>query len=651
MGKKNGGFDVRDIDAAVRPQDDFYHYANGAWLKRNRIPPAEARWGSFTILRYETEKKLKNLLDARASAGGNAGRMARDFYRSGMDTHERTRLGTKPIAHYQKQIDRIKTAGDLLACIAELHIIGVDAVWSCGVDQDMRHNDRYVFYLGQGGIGMPDRDYYLNDDAESVRVRSAYRPHIARMLQLAERRTPAVTQAAETIYTIERRLAQASMQKEERREVEKIYNKRTVAQLTRLAPNIAWHAYFKSLGAKTPKTVVICQPDFFVEVSRMITDVTLADWRMYLTWHLVNDTAGFLSPKLVRQSFAFYGTVLTGTKKMRPLWRQVLAAVNASVGELVGRAYVGKYFSPVTRKKTNAMVDNLFAAYEARLTRLDWMSAATKQKALRKLRAMTRKIGAPARWRSYRGLRIRPHEYAGNIMRAARFEHQRLMKKLTRPVDRAEWFMNPQTVNAYCNASMNEIVFPAAVLQPPFFNPDADDAINYGAIGMTIGHEMTHNFDDQGKKFDERGRLKNWWTAADTKKFATKSKPLIAQYHAYEVAGGVRVNGQLTLGENIADLGGLAIAYDAYQLRLAKTGRKDIDGFTPEQRFFLGYTLFERENARPEIEKMFALNDPHSPPQFRVNGAVSNLPAFYAAFNVKKGDKLYRSPSSRIRVW
>lgn len=654
MNKKGWGFDTRDMDTSVRPQDDFFHYANGGWLKRHTIPENESAWGSFRILRYETEKKLKKILDDLEKAKnlklGSPEQMVRDFYRSGMDTKKRAKQEVKPIAKYLKKISDIETREDLLACIAELHMIGIDVVWGCGVDQDMKNGDAYILYLGQAGLGLPDRNYYLNDDAESLRVRNEYRPHIARMFQLLGIKKSEVQDMAETVYRIEHELATYSMRKEDTREVEKIYNKKTLSQFAKIVPWVNWKKYFTRLGA-SPKTVVVCQPDFFAGVNMSLETISLPEWRTYLTWHLIRGTAGLLSPAFVRENFRFYGTVISGTKEMRPLWRQVLSVVNSGLGELIGKVYVKEYFTPEAKKKALSMVDDVFSAYEAHIQALDWMHTTTKKKALLKLRKMTRKIGYPDRWRSYKGLHIHPDEYVQNVIHLSLFVHRREMRKLTKIVDRKEWHMNPQTVNAYCNQSMNEIVFPAAILQPPFFNLFADDAVNYGSMGTVIGHEMTHNFDDQGAKFDARGNLKNWWTAEDTKRFKKKAKPLSTQFSAYTVADGVPVNGQLTLGENIADLGGLDIALDAYRLVLKKEGRKDIDGFTPEQRFFLSFAVFERELTRPEVEKMLAINDPHSPARHRINGTVTNSSGFYEAFGVKKGDKLYREPKSRIKIW
>jgi len=652
---KGWGFDTSDMDPKVRPQDDFYHYAAGGWLKRNPIPPSESRWGAFHILRYDTDKKLHailtDLLSKRSLPKGSPEQMIRDFYRSGMDLKKRRALGLRPLSPYLKQVQGMRTHEDLLRVVAMLHRLGVGAIFGAGVDQDSKQSTKYILHLYQDGLGMPERDYYLKDDKESVRVRSRYVPHIVAMFRLAGRTPKEAKRAAATIMSIETRLAKAWMSKEDRRDADKVYHKKTISQLEALAPQIGWERYFARLSAGKPGAVIAMQPKFLAFVSSLLSTVSIEDWKTYFQWHLINDFASYLSPAFVKQDFAFYGTVLSGQKKMKPLWRRSLAATNGCLGELLGRIYVKKHFTPIAKRKMNAMVDDLFEAYRARLKGLDWMSPATKKKALIKLKALNRKIGYPNKWKSYAGLVIRPDDFAGNLLRTSEFLHKREIKKLKKPIDREEWFMYPQTVNAYFAPNMNDIAFPAAILQPPFFDLSADDAINYGAIGSVIGHEITHGFDDQGSKYDEHGNLKSWWTKADRKRFEKRAKVLEKQFDQYTVADGVRVSGKLTLGENIADLGGLAIGLDAYRLRLKKTGRKDIDGFTPEQRFFLGACLFERDNTRPEFEKMAVLTDPHSPSQFRINGPVSNIDDFYEAFALKKGDWLFRTSSQRARIW
>jgi putative endopeptidase len=655
MKKANWGFDARDMDMKVRPQDDFYRYANGGWLKKNPIPAHESRWGSFLVLRYDTEKKLRALVtklkNMKKLQAGSPEQMVRDFYRSGLDMRKRNAAGLTPLRPWLERIEKTRDISSLVSALAHLEKIGGGGPWGAAIDQDMKDSERYLIYLHQSGLGMPDRDYYLKDDAESVRVRTAYEKHLEAMFALMGKTKEESKKSRETVMRIETALAKVSMPKEDLRDVDKVYHKKSLAQLQSLARNVDWKNYFKILGAN-PKCVIVMQPEFIKAASALLAKVSLEEWKTYLTWHLVGGSAGYLGAKFEKQSFAFYGTALSGVKVMKPLWRRSLGAVNGNVGELLGRLYVKEYFSPEAKRKIQTVVADLFEAYEMRIRNLDWMGGATKRKAVQKLRQMTRKLGYPDKWKSYRSLVIKPDDYLGNAIRATLFEHARTMRRLKKHVDRKEWFMNPQTVNAYCSFGLNDIVFPAAILQPPFFNANADDdALNYGAIGTVIGHEITHGFDDQGSKFDGKGNRKTWWMKTDSARFAKKAKVLVKQFDGYKVADGLKVNGRLTLGENIADLGGASIAYDAYQLRLAKSGRKNIGGFTPEQRFFLGFALFERENSRPEAQKTLVLTDPHSPGVFRINGPASNLGEFYAAFGVRKGDALYRKPEERAKVW
>lgn len=655
MQKRGWGFDARDIDTKARPQDDFYRYANGGWLKRNTIPPHEASWGSFLMLRYDTEKKLHALVTKvqamKHLKHGTPEQMVRDLYRSGLDMKRRNALGLSPLRPWLGRIEKIRDVPSLVSTFAHLEKIGGGGPWGLMVDQDMRNSERYIVHLGQSGLGMPDRDYYLKDDAESKRVRAAYRKHLEAMFALMGAGTAEAKRNCETIMRIETAIAKISMTKEDLRDVDKTYHKMRVSALSRLTRNIDWHSYFRIVGAGNAREVIVMQPKFLKAVSAMLASEPLEDWKTYLTWHLVGGAASHLSAKFERQNFAFYGTALSGVKVMKPLWRRALRAVNGNLGEVLGKLYVQEYFGPEAKHKIKTVVADLFEAYEARIRNLDWMSAATKKKAVKKLHQVTRELGYPDKWRSYRGLVIRPDDYFGNAVRATLREHARVMRRLNKPVDRKEWFTTPQTVNAYCSYGLNSIVFPAAILQPPFFSVSADDALNYGAMGTVIGHEITHGFDDQGSKFDGKGNRKTWWTKRDRTRFDTKAKVLVKEFNTYKVADGLAVNGQLTLGENIADLGGVSIAYDAYRLRLEKSGCRDVGGFTPEQRFFLGFALFERELRRPEAQKTQVLTDPHSPGEFRINGPASNLPEFYEAFGVQKGDKLYREPKDRAKIW
>ena len=644
---------MRDIDKTVRPQDDFFHYASGGWMRRHPIPKAEAHWGSFTLLRRAVDRQLHSLIkDTEAKnkcANGSPEQMIRDFYRSGINMRQRRAKGLAPIKKLLERIAEMKNRDDVVRTIAHLERIGSGGIWSIGIDQDMKNSERYIIYLGQGGLGMPDRDYYLKNDAESQRVRNAYKKYLKRLLELAGRCASA-KQEVSIVLEIETALATVSMKKEDLRDVDKTYHKKSLAQLQKIAKNIDWKEYFKILGTK-PKEVVVMQPEFFTAVERMLDARPIEEWRTYLSAHLIADIAPFLTPELEKQNFSFYGTTLTGTKHQKPLWRRVLSIVNGGLGECVGKLYVKKYFGPTAKQKISIIVADIFHAYEARIRNLDWMSATTKRKAVQKLHQISRKLGYPDRWKTYRGLHIRPDDYAGNILRVCEYEHRRSLKRLSKPVDRKEWFMSPQTVNAYCSFVLNDIVFPAAILQHPFFDAFSDDALNYGAIGSTIGHEITHGFDDQGSKFDGKGNRKTWWTKTDRSHFEKKSKCLVKEFNGYEIESNMKVNGQLTLGENIADLGGISIAYDAYQLRLKKTGRKDLSGFTPEQRFFLSYAATEREQERPEFRKTQVMTNPHPPSLFRVNSPLSNLPEFYKAFGVKKGDKLYRAPKNQAKIW
>ncbi len=643
MTKKYWGFDTKDIDRSVRPQDDFYHYTNGSWLKRTKIPPEESRWGSFTALRYRTEQQLKKIVT------GTKHPLVSGIYCSAIDMKTRNKLDMGPMAPLRMLVRDIKTKEDLLGVIARLHVLGVSGCWGSVVDQDAKDSSKYLLHLWQGGLGMPERDYYLLDAPEQKRVRAAYIEYIGRLLKLAAFDPSRITGAQKTVMKIETALAEASMRQEDTRDSEKVYHKLSVAQLQKLSPQVDWAAYFARTHARGIKTLIVGQPNFFKTVSTMLETIPLEDWKTYLEWHVISGTSSLLSSRFIKENFK-YTSVLTGQKKMRAPWRRALGSTSA-VGEALGALYVKRHFPAASKRTMDALVSDLFDVYESHIKNLDWMSLPTKRKAVIKLRAMARKIGYPSKWERYKGLAIDSGDYFGNMLRAAQWHHRKQMSKLRKPIDRAEWFMYPQTVNAYHHSNLNEIVFPAAILQWPFFDPRADMAINYAGIGSVIGHEITHGFDDQGSKFDAKGNMKSWWTAADRKRFMQKSKLFVSQANKIEVEPGVHINGQLTLGENMADMGGLVIAYEAYQRHLKKAGRKTIAGLSPEERFFFGYAQMEREVARPEFKKLAALTDPHAESFWRVNGPLSNFDPFYQAFGVKKGDKLYREPSSRAKVW
>jgi len=651
----NWGFDTKTIDAVVRPQDDFYRYANGAWLKKEKIPETEANWGSFTILRYNTEHQLQTIVEDLSKKTnykkGSPEQLVADMFRSGTNLKSREKLGTLPIAPLQEEIKNISSKEELLYTLAHFDRIGISVPWGTYVDQDAKNSLKYALHFAQSGLGLPDRDYYLKNDAEFMRVKEAYAKHLLRMFGLLGYTQDEAEEKAGIVLKIETRLAKASMDKVDVRDADKTYHKKTLKELQSLTPTIPWKTYFKESGIPVMPYYIVGQPNFLKESEKMINTVPLQEWKVYLEWNLADSAAPFLTKKFVETNFEFYGKVLSGVTKLKPNWRRTLRTVNGALGDALGQIYVKKHFPAEAKKKMDLLVDDLFAAYAERIKKLDWMTPATKKKALKKLSMVSRKIGYPRKWKSYKGLVIIANDYFGNIMRATEHAHNREMRKLQGAIDRDEWFMSPQTVNAYHHSNLNDIAFPAAILQPPFFNLSADDAVNYAAIGSVIGHELTHGFDDNGAKFDGYGNLKNWWTPTDKKKFEAKGKLLAKQFDTYVVADGVHVNGNLTLGENIADLGGLVIAWKAYQTRLQKTGRTIINGLTPEARFFFGFAQQERELTRPEAQKTRVLTDPHSPAEFRINGPVSNFEPFYEIYNIKPGDKLYREPKNRAKIW
>ena len=653
--KKNWGFDTRNMDLSIRPQDDFYRYANGGWLKKNKIPADEARWGSFLTLRHDTDKKLKNLLENISRKTrlktGSVEQQVRDLYLSAMDIKSRNKLGTKPLHSLRKEIRDIKNKKDLLLVISHFERIGISAPWGLLVDQDSKNSSRYVLHIHQSGLGLPDKEYYLKDEPEFLRVRTAYSTHLKKIFTLLGYTKSEAAKHTSTVLSVEKKLAHISMDKIDVRDAEKTYHKKTITELKRFAPEIEWDTYFAHAHIPKISYVILAQPEFLKKAGMLLSQIPLEEWKTYLEWHLVTSTSSFLSAAFIRANFEFYGKTLVGTKKMKPEWRRALGVVNGILGEPFGKIYVAHYFTQSAKKKMDTLVSDLFRVYERRIKNLDWMSSKTKKQAVQKLRMMERKIGYPKRFKKYTSLKIQSNDFFGNVLRAIDFQHKRSMRKLSKPIDRHEWHMTPQTVNAYCNFNMNEIVFPAAILQHPFFDSEADDAVNYGAIGSVIGHEMTHGFDDQGAKFDGRGNMKSWWTKQDLDRFNKKGRALVAEYNTYTVADNIHVNGQLTLGENIADLGGLVIAYDAYQERLKKTGKKIIDGFTPEERFFLGAAQAECELVRNEYIKMAVLNDPHSPGEYRINGPLQNIPEFQSTYKVKRGDKRHRHKQKQVKIW
>ncbi|RYD50982.1 MAG: M13 family peptidase [Sphingobacteriales bacterium] len=646
--------DPANIDNSVAPGDNFFYYANGNWLKKNQIPASETRWGSFNELQDNNYKALRALLEeaaAAAAAKGTPKQMVGDFYRSGMDSNQIDKLGITPLKEDLARIDAIRTPEDLLKEIAYQHTRGNSFLYSFYVGPDDKNVTEQLPQFFQSGLGMPDRDYYLKDDARSTRIRDAYKKYQVQLLALSGLSQEQAQKAAANTFAIEQKLADASMSRVEMRDPYKTYNKFTVAEISAKAPGMNWSQLLQGLKIGNQKAILVGQPEFFNTVGGMIQQIPVENWKEYLRFHLVNDAAPYLSRQFGDTRFDFYGKTLRGQQEQTPRWKRNLNIVDGSIGDLLGKMYVDKNFRPEAKERMLTLVNNLQDAYAARIKKLDWMSPETKERALQKLGTFMKKIGYSDRLKTYQGLSISPDQFYKNAEAAAAWEYTYMISKLGKPVDRTEWGMTPPTVNAYYNPAFNEIVFPAGILQYPFFSDKADDAVNYGGIGSVIGHEMTHGFDDQGRQYDAEGNLKDWWTEGDAKQFTSKADVVINQFNNYTVLDTIHVNGELTLGENLADLGGLAIAYDAFQKTAqAKKGEK-IDGFTPDQRFFLSWAQVWRANIRPEEAASRIVTDPHSPGEYRTNGPLSNIKEWYQAFNVKPGAKMYRPENERAKVW
>jgi predicted metalloendopeptidase len=651
----SSGIETQYFDDSTRAQDDFYEHVNGKWLATTAIPADKAGYGPAYQLFDETQERLRAIIEdaaqsADASPGSDAQRIG-DLYASFVDETRLDALDLEPLRAELAQIDALKSKAGLPSLIAHLQQIGVGTPFAADVDQDNRNSTAYVLYLSQSGLALPDRDYYLKkDDPKLMRIRAQYTRHVEAVLALAGDKLAAAH--ARDIVALETKLARAQWTRVENRDPVKTYNKFPIAKLTALGPGYPWLAYLRSAGLETQiREVIVQQPSYFAEWSKLLTNTPLTVWRVYFKWHLLHDYSPYLSERFVDERFAFYGKVVSGIPENRPRWKRGVAFVEGAIGESLGKLYVAKYFPPNSKARMDALVGNILVAYRQSIEKLDWMDRDTKVQAQAKLAKLTTKIGYPQKWRDYSKLQTKRDDLVGNVMRANRFEFDRNISKLGKPIDRNEWFMTPQTINAYYNPQMNEIVFPAAILRPPYFNPEADDAINYGAIGATIGHEISHGFDDSGSQFDGDGNLRDWWTKEDHEKFTAKTKALIDQYAAYEPIAGYHVNGALTLGENIADNSGVAIAYKAYRLSLGDKEAPIIDGFTGDQQFYLSFAQSWRNKTRDEQTIVYLKSDTHTPDKFRVNGSVVNQPAFYRAFDIKEGDKMYIPPDRRVIIW
>ncbi len=642
----------QNMDTIVKPGDNFDAYVNGAWMKKNQIPADKSSFGVAEILDDEAQENVKKIIEASAKGdfkdGSNEQKIG-DFYNSYMDQKARDAKGISPLKSELDAIDAIKNYDELAAHFGKNNAAGGSVPFQVGVTEDFKDPTKYMLYTWQSGIGLPEREYYFLADAKSVEIRNKYVAHIEKMLGFLGDKDAKAN--AQKIMALETAIASKHMTKELTRDVTKMYNPYEIGNLKTETPNFNWTLFLDNAKIKGQKTIVFPQVAFMKAVDNIIKTTPLDTWKTWLKWHAIHDSATILSSDIDKENFAFYGKTLSGMEKQRDQWRRAVSLVNSNLGEIVGEVYVKEHFSPEAKKRMEELVQNLLKAYEESIKELTWMTPETKKQALEKLSKFTPKVGYPDKWRDYSALKVVKGDLFGNMQRSNDFEYNRQISKLGKKVDRAEWGMTPQTVNAYYNPSLNEIVFPAAILQPPFFDLKADDAVNYGSIGAVIGHEIGHGFDDQGSSFDGDGVLRNWWTEKDHAAFKERTGALVSQYSSFKVFPDLNVNGEFTLGENIGDLGGVTIAYRAYKISLKGKPSPKMDGFTGEQRFFIGYAQSWLSKQREESLRNQVASDPHSPAHFRVNGIVRNIPEFYEAFGVKAGDSLYLAPEKRVKIW
>ena len=649
------GINVQQLNKAVRPQDDMFAHVNSNWLQTTDIPADRSSWGTFAILRDGVQPQVRAIIEAaqadKSTKAGSSQQKIGDMYASFMDDKRADTLGYKPLAGDLAKIRTMKDRKQIPALVAHLSAMGVATPHEAGIMQDARESTRYAVYISQGGLGLPDRDYYLkNDDAKLADTRAKYEQHVATMLGMTGHKDAAA--AAKAILAFETELARVQWSNVALRDIPKQYNKVDVAKLNAVTPGYDWSGFLKTARIDGKVGYVIAmQPDYLAAYAALVGKTDLATLKSYFEWQLVRAYAPYLSKPFVDENFAFYGTTITGVTANRPRWKLGVDAVEEALGEAVGQQYVARHFPAERKARMETLVANLLAAFKQSITDIDWMGAETKKQAQGKLATFMPKIGYPDKWRDYSALTVKRDDLVGNIKRSRAFKHQTEVAKLGKPIDRAEWGMTPQTVNAYYNPLLNEIVFPASILQPPFFDMNADDAANYGGIGAVIGHEIGHGFDDQGSGFDGDGNLRDWWTDADRAGFKQRTAMLVKQYGAYTPLPGYSVNGELTLGENIGDNSGLAIAYKAYKLSLGGKPAPVINGLTGDQRFFMGWAQVWRVKMREQAQIVQVKTDPHSPGQYRANGTLMNQPAFYEAFGVKEGDKMYLPPKERVSIW
>jgi putative endopeptidase len=650
-------FMEENIDNSVNPGDDFFLYANGNFIKNHPIPASESVYGIFNLINddiYDYLKKIciDDMNDNTAVKGSNTQKIG-DFFFSGMDSVNIEKQGIAPLKKWLEKIDKIKNIEDVLKVVAELHTQGIGPLFSFYTGQDDMQSSVYKVFLYQGGLGLPNRDYYFKDDERTKNIRTKYVKHIENLLVLIGINQKDAKNASGDIMKLETDLAISSRKLEELRDAYANYNRKTFKELSAITPSISWKSLFNIYGVKKTDTVVVGQPEFFEKIEKVLNDYDLDIWKNYLKWQLIDGTAGLLSSKFNDENFDFHGKILSGTTEQRPRFKRVLDNTNDLLGEILGMEYVRIYFSPEDKERTKQMVDNVFSAFAERVKNLDWMSEATKEKALQKLSTVDKKIGYPDKWKDYSTLIISRDSYLNNIFNANNWEFKKNIAKMDKPVDKTEWHMNPQTCNAYYSSSNNEIVLPVAVMTVPGKRmSELDDAFLYGYVGAsTIGHELTHGFDDEGRLYDSDGNLKGWWTAEDSAKFVAKAQKLIDQFDNFIVLDNMHINGKASLGENIADLAGLVLGYEALKKTKEWQEKKVIGGFTVEQRYYLGYAFSWAVYYRDELLARRIMTDVHAPPFLRINGPMSNLKEFYEAFGVKEGNKLYRPESERVKIW
>jgi putative endopeptidase len=641
-----------NMDTLVQPGDNFEDFVNGSWLKSNAIPADKSSFGSFDLLYDQSQKDVREIIENAAKQDAKQGSEEQkigDFYASYVDRKTRNEKGINPIIPYLKQIDSIKDYTDLAGYFGKANRLGIATPFGISVTEDFKNPNKNVLMTWQGGLGLPERDYYLSQDSKMKDIRNKYVQHIQKMLKLCN--VQDASSKASEIMSIESNLASIQMKKEETRDATKLYNVYKFSDLNKLMPNFDWNLMLSNAGFGDQKSLVVSQVEYTKKLNDLIQKTPISTWQTFLKWKVIDNASAYLSDDLDVQNFEFYGKVLDGKEKQQEDWKRGVSAVSNSLGELVGKVYVKKHFSPEAKEKMVSMVNNLLDAYAESIKKLDWMSENTKKQALDKVKKFTVKIGYPDKWKDYSDLKINKNDLFGNIERSTKLEYNRMLDKLGKPVDRTEWGMTPQTVNAYYNPTLNEIVFPAAILQPPFFNLEAEDAVNYGGIGAVIGHEIGHGFDDQGSGFDGDGVMRNWWTKEDLTKFKNKTNTLVGQYSDFKAFDDLNLNGEFTLGENIGDLGGLSIAIKAYKKSLNGKESPVLDGFTGIQRVFIGWGQVWLENVREESLRSQIASDPHSPAKYRINGVVRNIPEFYEAFKIKPSDSLYLAPKDRVKIW